>query len=96
MSSREISKVPVMLTFLSHNSDVMYRAKRETAREVGGRFVMSHMWDAEDPRLLVCEAKSLHSTKKQKDSYLSSSPKEDKASAGLECSFILFTVGSCY
>ena len=34
-------------------------AKRETAREVGGRFVMSHQWDAEDSRLLVCEAKSV-------------------------------------
>ncbi|XP_050709384.1 intraflagellar transport protein 140 homolog [Eriocheir sinensis] len=64
------------------------RAKRETAREVGGRFVMSHMWDAEDPRLLVCEAKSLHGSKKQKDSYLSSSPKEDKPAVMLVTLFV--------
>ncbi|MCL4124856.1 UNVERIFIED_CONTAM: hypothetical protein GTU68_025030, partial [Idotea baltica] len=34
------------------------RTKRETAKEVGGRFVIRHSWDAEDGRLLVCEAKS--------------------------------------
>lgn len=41
---------------------------------------MSHMWDLEDPRLLVCEAKSLHSTKKQRDHYLTSASKEDRVS----------------
>ncbi|XP_047485121.1 intraflagellar transport protein 140 homolog [Penaeus chinensis] len=55
------------------------RAKRETAREVGGRFVMSHMWDLEDPRLLVCEAKSLHSKKKQRDNYMASDKEERPA-----------------
>lgn len=69
---------------VSHILDGIYRAKRETAREVGGRFVMSHMWDAEDPRLLVCEAKSLHGSKKPKDSYLSSSPKEEKVCASIK------------
>lgn len=78
-----IQEKMLMLTscnYVSHITDAIHRAKRETAREVGGRFVMSHMWDAEDPRLLVCEAKSLHGSKKQKDSYLSSSSKEDKVS----------------
>lgn len=63
------------------------RAKKETAREVGGRFVMTHMWDAEDPRLLVCEAKSLHVTKKNRDHYLSSNNKEERVSI-----FRFFTV----
>lgn len=60
------------------------RAKRETAREVGGRFVMSHVWDLEDPRLLVCEANSLHSTKKQRDHYLTSASKEDRVSSAVK------------
>ena len=60
-----------------------FRAKCETAQEVGGRFVMSHMWDVENPRLLVCEAKSLHNTKKQKDHYLFSAPKEERVDSTL-------------
>ena len=37
---------------------ILRRAKREAAREVCGRFVRSHTWDREDPRLLVCEAQA--------------------------------------
>lgn len=41
---------------------------------------MSHMWDLEDPRLLVCEAKSLLGTTKQRDHYLTTSTKDDRVS----------------
>ena len=54
------------------------RAKRETAREVGGRFVMKHIWDSEDPRLLVCEAKDLHGNKKSRSTYLTAAHKEER------------------
>ncbi|KAK3865459.1 hypothetical protein Pcinc_025661 [Petrolisthes cinctipes] len=72
----------------SKDRDLNHRAKKETAREVGGRFVMTHMWDAEDPRLLVCEAKSLHVTKKNRDHYLSSNNKEERPWVMLVCLFV--------
>ena len=31
----------------------------ETAKDIGGRFVLNHFWDAEEPRLIVVEAKML-------------------------------------
>jgi hypothetical protein len=31
----------------------------ETAKDIGGRFVLNHFWDAEEPRLVVVEAKTL-------------------------------------
>lgn len=30
-----------------------------TSQDVSGRFALSHQWDEEEPRLLVCEAKLL-------------------------------------
>ncbi|CAG0904599.1 unnamed protein product, partial [Cyprideis torosa] len=35
------------------------RSKHESSKEVGGRFVLNHFWDPEEPRLLTVEAKKL-------------------------------------
>ncbi|KAK7788798.1 hypothetical protein R5R35_010909 [Gryllus longicercus] len=37
------------------------------ARTLSGRFVLSHQWDAEEPKLLVCEAKLLPKPSRNKD-----------------------------
>ncbi|XP_068236628.1 intraflagellar transport protein 140 homolog isoform X1 [Palaemon carinicauda] len=55
------------------------RAKKEMAREISGRFVMSHMWDLEDPRLLVCEAKAIQSKKKKTERFLSNNNNKEEA-----------------
>lgn len=49
---------------------------------------MSHMWDLEDPRLLVCEAKSLHSKKKQRDNYMASEKEERVSTSGNSCTYL--------
>ncbi|CAL4114854.1 unnamed protein product, partial [Meganyctiphanes norvegica] len=73
----------------SKEATVQDRAKRETAREIGGRFVMSHMWDQEDGRLLVCEAKSMHIKKKTSNHLLSSKNiKDDKPAVVLVSVFV--------
>ena len=39
---------------------------------------MKHIWDSEDPRLLVCEAKDLHGNKKSRSTYLTAAHKEER------------------
>ncbi|CAG0897138.1 unnamed protein product [Darwinula stevensoni] len=50
----------------SREFTALERTKFESAKEVGGRFVLSHFWDPEEPRLLVCEAKRLPQPKNEK------------------------------
>ena len=45
-----------------------YRISLATAPEVSSRFPLSHHWDEEEPRLLVCEAKLLPHQGKNKSS----------------------------
>ncbi|XP_076028823.1 intraflagellar transport protein rempA [Oratosquilla oratoria] len=64
------------------------RTKKETSKDVRGRFVMSHFWDMEDPRLLVCEAKSLPQPKSQRDKFLKSSPAEERPAVVVASLFV--------
>ena len=41
---------------------------------------MKHIWDLEDPRLLVCEAKDLLRNKKSRSTYLTGVHKEERVS----------------
>lgn len=56
---------------------------------------MSHMWDLEDPRLLVCEAKSLHSKKKQRDNYLAADKEERVSAIGNQMYIFIFYQVHC-
>ena len=33
-----------------------FRGKRQAARDIAGRCPVNHHWDAEEPKLLICEA----------------------------------------
>ena len=45
-----------------------------SASEVSGRFPLSHEWDEEEPRLLVCEAKLLPHQGKNKSTMMLPEP----------------------
>lgn len=51
-----------------------YRIATGTSQDVSGRFALSHQWDEEEPRLLVCEAKLLPKPGKSKISVPVSEP----------------------
>ena len=42
------------------------RGKKQAARDISGRHAVTHVWDAGEPRLLVCEARELASDEKTK------------------------------
>lgn len=37
----------------------VYRGKTQAAKDIAGRFPLTHYWDAQDSKLIVCEAKIL-------------------------------------
>ncbi|KAB7493708.1 Intraflagellar transport protein [Armadillidium nasatum] len=84
------SMVPPNSADSRNSHEVMHqdRTKRETAKEVGGRFVIRHSWDAEDSRLLVCEAKSQVKEKEKKNPYGKKPAKKEKASTLLVSIFV--------
>jgi len=45
----------------------VYRGKAEAAKEIAGRYPLSHHWDWEEPKLLVCEAKWVPSKDGEKE-----------------------------
>ncbi|XP_021936986.1 intraflagellar transport protein 140 homolog isoform X3 [Zootermopsis nevadensis] len=47
-------------------SSALEQISTGTSQEVSGRFVLSHVWDEDEPRLLVCEAKLLPKSGKSK------------------------------
>lgn len=53
---------------------IIFRGKNQAARDIAGRFPISHHWDPEEPKLLVCEAKCLPHQSCQDDKDLKKKP----------------------
>ena len=46
------------------SSVVSHRSKKQAAHDIAGRHAVTHTWDEDEPRLLVCEARELSNDSK--------------------------------